>query len=221
MFWDIFEVECMCKDSNVQYTLYRNHLYWQKYTLKSKREAKIAIISSKFSLHIIGIVAYISTFSNPSHASRQSSSFRINEWFHSNVIETVWLEKIDDVEAILYVFTSVGYREKVPLCVAVGIVVSCQYQIILKLWSLSIILCTFGWLDANFHIKTLIKRLGYCPIYFLVCSMEVYRVLVLLDRYLWCKVRGLCYRKQLYWWNSQRKQLTLLNVSKILKEYCV
>jgi hypothetical protein len=39
MFWDIFEGEYMCKDSNVRYILYRNHLHLLKNTLKPKREA--------------------------------------------------------------------------------------------------------------------------------------------------------------------------------------
>jgi hypothetical protein len=106
---DISAILYTCRDSNEQCRPYHNHLYYYESTFKFECEAKAAIISSKFSLHIISVVTDVSSFPNPSYSFIEGSPFRIDEWFHAYVIETVRFEEIDDVKPILNVFSGVGY----------------------------------------------------------------------------------------------------------------
>lgn len=98
-------------------------------------KGKTAIISSKFALHIVGVVAYFAALTNPPHSFRHRSLLGVNERLHAYVVETVGFEQVDDVEPILYVFSGVGDREEVPLSVPVCVVISCQDEIVLKFQS--------------------------------------------------------------------------------------
>ena len=54
----------------------------------------------------------------------------INEWLHALIVVGVWLHKIDDVEAVLSVFSSVLNTEVVPLRVAVCTIVIFEVQVV-------------------------------------------------------------------------------------------
>jgi len=139
VFLNIFEAEYRYMDSSARYRRNRGHLFKSKHTLELQSKRKTAIISSKFSFHIISIVAYICSFSDPSNSFSKCCSFWIYKRFHSYIVKWIRFEQIDYIEAIFYIFSGIGNGKEIPLCVSVGVVVGGQYQIILKLGSKLII----------------------------------------------------------------------------------
>lgn len=108
--------------------------------IELQSKGKTAIIPSKFAFHIVSVVTYLPALTHPSHSFRHRSLLRVNQRLHAYIVETVGFEQVDDVEPILYVFSGVGNREEVPLRVAIGVVISRQDKIVLKLQSKSVML---------------------------------------------------------------------------------
>lgn len=75
----------------------------------------------------------------------------VNEWLHTLIVVRVWLHEIDDVEAVLSVFSSVLNTEEIPLRVAVCAVVVFEVQVV------------FGvrYLDSLAQVTTLETTLEY------------------------------------------------------------
>lgn len=130
-FWDIFAVWCRYKGSNARCKPYRDRLFRYWSTLKFQGEGKTAVISAIFSFHIVGVVAYLSTFSNPSDSFVQCVPIWVDQWLHAYVVEAVRLKQVDNIEPILYIFPGISYWKEVPLGMAVGVVVSGKDQIVL------------------------------------------------------------------------------------------
>lgn len=126
--------------------------------IKLQSKGKTAVIPSKFALHIVGVVAYLPALAHPSHSFRHRSLLRVYERLHAYVVETVGFEQIDDIEPIFHVFSGVGNREEVPLRVAIGVVISRQDEIVLKLQSKS---AKWLLLDDPSEVAALEPRLKY------------------------------------------------------------
>ena len=54
----------------------------------------------------------------------------VNEWLHALIVVRVWFHEVDDVEAVLPVFSSVLNAEEIPLRVAVCTVVVFEVQVV-------------------------------------------------------------------------------------------
>lgn len=126
----------MSKDSSERYIPSHNHLSRRHFTFKFQCKRQTAVIPSKLSFHIICVIAYISSLSDPTNSFIQSILLRIYQRLHPHIVQTVRFQQIDNIEAILHVFSRICYWKKVPLSVAIRIIISCQHQIIFKLWSL-------------------------------------------------------------------------------------
>ena len=75
----------------------------------------------------------------------------INERLHALIVVGVWLHKIDDVEAVLSVFSSVLNTEVVPLRVAVCTIVIFEVQVVFCI----------RYLDSLAQVTTLESTLEY------------------------------------------------------------
>ena len=74
---------------------------------ESKREA--GVVASVFSFHVIGEVAYLSSFPDPAHIFIQGVALGVHQRFHTHVVQTVRFQQIYDIEAVLYILPSVGH----------------------------------------------------------------------------------------------------------------
>ena len=103
--------------------------------VKLQGKGETAVVSSKLAFHIVCVVADLSALAHPANSFRHRSLLGVNKRLHAHVVKTVGFEQVYDVESVLHVFPGVGHRQEVPLRVAVGVVVRCQDQIVLKLQS--------------------------------------------------------------------------------------
>lgn len=78
-------------------------------TFELESEAEVAVVASELPLHIIGVVADIAALSDPPHSSPQGRLLGVDEGLHAHVVETVRLEQVDYVKAVLYVLAGVGH----------------------------------------------------------------------------------------------------------------
>lgn len=107
----------------------------QKFTLKFDCKWKTTVKATVFSLKIRCVITNIVTISVPSNVFCCSIFLWIKERFHSDIIKTVRLKKINDIESILHIFSGVSNWEKVPLSMPICIKISSQNKIVLKLTS--------------------------------------------------------------------------------------
>lgn len=97
------------------------------------------------------IVRDVSAVALPAYTTFFCLLDTINEWLHALIVVRVRLHEVDDVEAVLPVFSSVLNTEEIPLRVAVRTVVVFEIQVI------------FGirYLDGLAQVTTLETTLEY------------------------------------------------------------
>ena len=66
-------------------------------------------------LYGVLVVAYLSTISNPTFFVSLCLDFRVHEWLHSVIVETIWFQQVDDVKLIRFPGSSVAYPKIKPL----------------------------------------------------------------------------------------------------------
>ena len=95
-------------------------------------ECKCVIMSRRFSLHWVLVIADISTGSDPAFAIGFGFYLAVHERAHPMVIKWVRLEQVDDVEAVCSACARVWQSEIVPLCEPPRIIVRLKNQVIFK-----------------------------------------------------------------------------------------
>lgn len=95
----------------------------KKFTLKLERKSEAAIIAPIFPLHIGSIVANIIPITMPAKIPLLGRFLRINQRFHTHIVQAIRFEQINNVKSIFDILPGVGDWEIIPLGVAVCIIV--------------------------------------------------------------------------------------------------
>lgn len=92
----------------MQCTHSRSHLNMPITTLELQSESETAIIAHSFPLAASGIIANIIAIAMPPKVLLVGSLLRVHNGFHANIIKTIWLKQVDDIESILHILASIA-----------------------------------------------------------------------------------------------------------------